>query len=72
MAKQSKFKDSEVNAILNEMVEVLERHHAGTDLSLVVLGNMTTHLLTKTVGKSQGIALAEAFSHALLNSVKNR
>ncbi len=70
MAKQSKFKDSEVNAILADMVAVLEKHQAPTDLSLIVLGNMTTHLLTTQVGKQQGQALAQAFAEALLKSVK--
>lgn len=71
MATQSKFKDSEVNTILNEMVEVLERHQASRDLSLIVLGNMTTHLLNSSFGHQQRQALAKAFSDALLNSVRS-
>ncbi|VEJ09027.1 YejL family protein [Actinobacillus delphinicola] len=69
MAKQSKFKDSQVNAILGDMVAVLEKHQAPVDLSLVVLGNMTTYLLNNSVGKQQRKALAKAFSDALMQSV---
>ena len=52
------------------MIAVLEKHQAPVDLSLVVLGNMVTNLLTSSVGKGQQQALAKAFSDALMNSVK--
>ncbi|WP_273391008.1 YejL family protein [Actinobacillus porcinus] len=70
MATNSKFQDKQVDAILNDMIAVLEKHQAPVDLSLVVLGNMVTNLLTSSVGKAQQQALAKAFSDALMNSVK--
>lgn len=70
MATNSKFQDKQVDAILNDMIVVLEKHQAPVDLSLIVLGNMVTNLLTSSVGKSQQQALAKAFSDALMNSVK--
>ncbi|MCI7352648.1 MAG: YejL family protein [[Actinobacillus] rossii] len=70
MATNSKFQDKQVDAILNDMIAVLEKHQAPVDLSLIVLGNMVTNLLTSSVGKSQQQALAKAFSDALMNSVK--
>lgn len=69
MIKQSKFKDNQVNVILNDIVTVLERHQATTDLSLIVLGNMVTHLLNNNVGKQQRKVLAQAFSDALTQSI---
>ncbi|WP_249960702.1 YejL family protein [Histophilus somni] len=71
MAKISKFQDKQVEAILNDMIAVLEKHQAPVDLSLVVLGNMVTHLLSSSVGSQQRIVLAKVFSDALMNSVKN-
>ncbi|ACA32656.1 YejL family protein [Histophilus somni] len=71
MAKISKFQDKQVEAILNDMIAVLEKHQAPVDLSLVVLGNMVTHLLNSSVGSQQRIVLAKVFSDALMNSVKN-
>ncbi|OOS01500.1 hypothetical protein B0186_03565 [Canicola haemoglobinophilus] len=71
MATNSKFQDKQVDAILNDMISVLEKHQAPVDLSLVVLGNMVTNLLNSSVGLQQRIALAEAFSKALINSVQN-
>lgn len=69
MAIQSKYKDKQIDAILNDMIAVLEKHQAPLDLSLIVLGNMTTNLLTGSLGKQQQKVLAQAFSEALLNSI---
>ncbi|EGP03671.1 YejL family protein [Pasteurella multocida] len=72
MAKNPKYQDKQVDAILNDMIAVLEKHQAPVDLSLVVLGNMVTNLLVSSVGTNQRIALANAFSEALLNSVNKQ
>lgn len=69
MAIQSKYQDKQIDAILNDMIAVLEKHQAPLDLSLIVLGNMTTNLLTGNLGKQQQQVLAQAFSDALLNSI---
>lgn len=69
MAIQSKYQDKQIDAILNDMIAVLEKHQAPLDLSLIVLGNMTTNLLTGSLGKQQQKVLAQAFSDALLNSI---
>jgi UPF0352 protein PM1884 len=69
MAIQSKYQDKQIDAILNDMISVLEKHQAPLDLSLIVLGNMTTNLLTGNLGKQQQKVLAQAFSEALLNSI---
>ena len=69
MAIQSKYQDKQIDAILNDMIAVLEKHQAPLDLSLIVLGNMTTNLLTGSLGKQQQKVLAQAFSGALLNSI---
>ena len=70
MAIKSKYQDKQIDAILNDMIAVLEKHQAPLDLSLIVLGNMTTNLLTGSVGKQQQQVLAQAFADALLNSIK--
>ena len=69
MAIQSKYQDKQIDAILHDMIAVLEKHQAPLDLSLIVLGNMTTNLLTGNLGKQQQKVLAQAFSEALLNSI---
>lgn len=70
MAKNSKYQDKQIDTILNEMITVIEKHRAPVDLSLIVLGNMVSNLLTSSVGQQQRIVLANAFSEALMNAVK--
>lgn len=70
MAQHSKFQDKQVEAMLNDMIAVIEKHQAPVDLSLIVLGNMVTNLLATSVGTNQRVALAQAFADALLHSVK--
>lgn len=72
MAKHSKYQDKQINVILSEMITVLEKHQAPVDLSLIVLGNMVSSLLTSSIGETQRIALAEAFSASLMNAIKNQ
>ncbi|TCK01475.1 hypothetical protein EV694_0086 [Volucribacter psittacicida] len=70
MAKTSKYTDQQINPILAEMIAVLEKHQASVDLSLVLLGNMTSNLLINNMGEKQRVALAQAFAKALLDSVQ--
>lgn len=72
MTITSKYQDKEVQTVLNDMIAVIEKHQVPVELSLVVLGNMVTNLLLSGVGKNQRIVLAQAFSEALLNSIKNK
>lgn len=72
MATSSKFKDSQVNDILNDIVIVLEKHNAPIDLSLIVLGNMVTHLLSQHTSRQQRQVLAQSFADALFQSIKHK
>lgn len=69
MPQTSRYSDERVEALLTELVEVLEKHKAPTDLSLMVLGNMVTHLLNANVSAPQRKLLARSFADALLASV---
>ena len=53
MAQHSKYSDGQVNAIINDMISVLETHKAPVDLSLIALGNMASNLLTTSVPAAQ-------------------
>ena len=71
MAQHSKYSDGQVNAIINDMISVLETHKAPVDLSLIALGNMASNLLTTSVPAARE-ALAQAFANSLMNSVKTK
>lgn len=70
MAQQSKYSDQQINQILTDMLAVLEKHQAPVELSLVVLGNMTSNLLIHHLGEQQRLKLAQAFANALFDSLK--
>ena len=72
MAQHSKYSDRQVNAIITDMISVLETHKAPVDLSLIALGNMASNLLTTSVPVAQREALAQAFANSLMNSVKTK
>ena len=72
MAQHSKYSDGQVNAIINDMISVLETHKAPVDLSLIALGNMASNLLTTSVPAAQREALSQAAFAMYLNIGKNQ
>lgn len=70
MPQSSRYSDAQVEQLLSELVNVLEKHHAPTDLALMVLGNMVTNLLNTSIAPAQRQALARSFAAALQSSVK--
>lgn len=71
MASQSKYSDRQVDALLGELLLVLEKQQAPTDLSLMVLGNAVSHILQRDFASStQREFMAEAFAQALKGALK--
>ncbi|MGB0894995.1 MAG: YejL family protein [Parashewanella sp.] len=70
MAIQSKYKNTQVEAIISDVLAVLDNHQAPTDLSLMVLGNCVSHLLHTKVPDVSREAVAEQFAKALSQSTK--
>ncbi|KGQ36454.1 DUF1414 domain-containing protein [Gallibacterium genomosp. 1] len=70
MATHSKYSNKQIELLMNEMISILEKQQASVDLSLIVLGDMVSNLLLSSVQENKRIELAEAFSQALLNSLK--
>ncbi|MGY6772753.1 DUF1414 domain-containing protein [Gallibacterium sp. ZY190522] len=70
MATHSKYSNKQIELLMNEMISILEKQQAPVDLSLIVLGDMVSNLLLSSVQENKRIELAEAFSQALLNSLK--
>ena len=67
MPQSSRYSDDRVEKLLAEMVNVLEKDKAPTDLSLMVLGNM---VLNTSGAPEQRRALARSFAEALQASVR--
>ncbi|WP_273874348.1 YejL family protein [Serratia marcescens] len=70
MPQSSRYSDKHVEQLLSELVNVLEKHHTPTDLSLMVLGNMVTNLINTSVAPAQRKTLARSFAEALQASVR--
>ncbi|END4893115.1 YejL family protein [Citrobacter freundii] len=71
MPQISRYSDEHVEQLLNEMLNVLEKHKAPTDLSLMVLGNMVTNLINTSIASAQRQAIANSFARALQSSVND-
>lgn len=69
MPQISRYSDEHVEQLLSELANVLEKHKAPTDLSLMVLGNMVTNLINTSVAPAQRQAIAKSFAQALQSSV---
>lgn len=69
MPSSSRYSDEQIEHLLLELVKILEKYKAPTDLSLIVLGNMLTNLINTTVTLTQRKTIAESFAQALLASV---
>lgn len=69
MPVTSKYDDKNVERILTDVVNVLEKHGASTDLSLMVVGNIATNLINHNLPAAQRKAIAEKFAQALMASV---
>lgn len=69
MPQFSRYSDQQVEQLLSELSQVLEKNRAPTDLSLMVLGNMVTHLINTSVASAQRQHLAQSFADALQASV---
>lgn len=72
MAIQSKYSNTQVESLIAEILAVLEKHKAPTDLSLMALGNCVTNLLERKVPSESRQAVAEQFAKALAQSVKSQ
>ncbi|MDO1920458.1 YejL family protein, partial [Escherichia coli] len=69
MPKISLSSDELVEQLLAELLNVLEKHKAPTDLSLMVLGNIVTNLINTSIAPAQRQALAQSFALALQSSM---
>ncbi|WP_054676242.1 YejL family protein [Parasalinivibrio latis] len=69
MPVTSKYSDQQFEQILTDMVEVLEKHHTSTDLSLMIVGNLATNIINSDIPAPQRKEIAEKFAQALVKSV---
>ncbi|EMK8084293.1 YejL family protein [Shigella flexneri] len=69
MPQISRYSNEQVEQLLAELLNVLEKHKAPTDLSLMVLGNMVTNLINTSIAPAQRQTIANSFASALQSSI---
>lgn len=71
MPQNSRYSNDEFEALMNEVLLTLEKKDVSRDLSLMVLGNVITHILNTQVAEGDREAMAQQFASVLVKSVKN-
>ncbi|AYA64422.1 DUF1414 domain-containing protein [Alteromonas sp. RKMC-009] len=69
MPQQSRYSDSDFEALMNKVILTLEENEVSRDLQLMVLGNVITHILNTQVPAANRKAMAEQFASVLQKSV---
>lgn len=72
MPQQSKYSDSQFEAIMHDIIIALEKNQANRDLSLMVLGNIITNIFQQQVNDTQRQQMAEQFTQVLLKSINGK
>ncbi|WP_420936002.1 DUF1414 domain-containing protein [Alteromonas sp. A081] len=70
MPQNSRYSNDEFEALMNKVILTLEESGANRDLSLMVLGNVITHILNTQVKKESREVMASQFADVLKKSVK--
>ncbi|BCO19194.1 DUF1414 domain-containing protein [Alteromonas sp. McT4-15] len=71
MPQTSRYSNDEFEALMNKVILTLEEGGANRDLSLMVLGNVITHILNTQVSPENREAMATQFADVLKKSVKS-
>ncbi|GAA4873675.1 YejL family protein [Ferrimonas pelagia] len=71
MAIVSKYSNEQVETLLSELLGVMEKHNAPTDLALMALGNTATVIINGKIAQPHRAAIAEQFAKALSASVRD-
>ena len=70
MPQNSRYTNAEFETLMNKVILTLEENDAGRDLSLMVLGNVSTHILQTQVSPDKREAMADQFANVLKKSVQ--
>lgn len=66
----SKYSNDQVETLVNELLNVLDKQSAGMELSLLAIGNLVTFLINERLPVAQRENIASSFARALQQSVR--
>lgn len=67
----SKYSSSQIEKLVNQLLDTLHQQHATTELSLMCLGNAVSHIINTSVPAAQRAAVASSFSLALADAIQS-
>ncbi len=68
----SKYSNERVEKIIQDLIDILVKEEASTDLALMCLGNTISTIINNQVPESQRQAIADNFAKALTQSIKTK
>lgn len=68
----SKYSNERIEKIIQDLLDVLVKEEASTDLALMCLGNTISTIINNQVPESQREAMANSFANALTQSIKTK
>ena len=71
MPINSKYTTEQVETVINELLGVLNKHQASTELCLMCLGNATSHIIEHNIPNANQAKVVESFNQALKDAIKS-
>lgn len=68
----SKYSTAEIETLMNQLLDQLRQQQVTTEMSLMVLGNMVSHIIRTSVSETAQKDIARQFAQALQDSVSGR
>ncbi len=66
----SKYTNKQVEQIIDDVFDVLEKHQTSPELALMVVGDIATNIINANVPSAQRAVIAEKFAKVLQTSIK--
>lgn len=71
MPINSKYSNQQVETVIADLLAVLNRHEANVELSLMCLGNATSHIINHQIAREHQQNVIDSFKQALQATIKN-
>ena len=68
----SKYSTAQIETMMNQLLDQLRQQQVTTEMSLMVLGNMVSHIIRTSVSEAAQKDIARQFAQALQDSVSGR
>jgi uncharacterized protein YejL (UPF0352 family) len=68
----SKYSTAQIETLMNQLLDQLRQQQVTTEMSLMVLGNMVSHIIRTSVPDAAQKDIAGQFAQALQDSVSGR